>query len=187
MAFTIGSIKPGVTIVLDNELYIVVSCELAKLARGSSFCRAKLKNMRNQSVLEKTLRDSDNIQDAFIEKRKIQFSYKDGHFFHFLDVETFEDLILNDEKLGDIKLFLKENLEVSGIFYNNELISLELPLAIELEVIETDPGFKGDTVKAGLKPAKLETGATIQVPLFINIGDKVKVDTQKKEYLGRAS
>ena len=182
----IGNIRPSMTIVFEGELYTVMECEHAKIARGSAFCRVKLKNMRTSQVLDRTLRDSDNVDEAFIEKRDLQYSYKDGDMYHFMDLQTFEDLILNKERIADELIWLKDNMELKGVFYNNELINLEVPLSLVLEVVETDPGFRGNTVKAGTKPAKLETGLVIQVPLFINIGDKIKVDTRKKEYLERA-
>jgi elongation factor P len=169
----------------NNELYTVLECEHAKLARGSAFCRVKLKNLKTSSVYELTLRDSDNIQEAFIEERKMQFLYREGDSFHFLDLETYEDLILNKERIEDKIIWLKDNLELTGLFYNNELINLKLPATIELKVIETEPGFKGDTVKMATKPAKLETGLIISVPIFINVEDIIKVDTRTKQYLGR--
>ncbi len=186
MPINIGSIKPGLTISLSGELFIVVRCEHAKLGRGSAFCRAKLRNLKTGIVLEKTLRDSDNVEEAFIERRKLQYTYKDGGFFHFMDMETFEDFILDRNKIEHIADLLKENTELNGIFYDNSLINLELPAVLELKVKHTEPGIKGDSVRAGLKPAVLDTGAQIQVPLFINPGDIVKIDTANKEYLGRA-
>ena len=182
----IGNIRPSMSILYEGDLYTVLECEHAKIARGAAFCRVKLKNMRTAQVLERTLRDSDNVDEAFIEKRPLQYSYKDGEMYHFMDLETFEDLILDKERITDELIWLKDNMELKGVFYNNELINLDIPLSLVLEVVETDPGFRGNTVKAGTKPAKLETGLVIQVPLFINIGDRVKVDTRKKEYLERA-
>lgn len=181
----IKDLKPGMTISLNNELYLVLSCEHSKIARGSAFLRTKLKNLNTSAVLEKTLRDSDNIEEAFIEKRKIQFLYKEAQFFHFMDLETYEDLIISEEKIKEEANWLKENLELTGIFFQSKLISLELPSSLELKVTETEPGFRGDTVKSGTKPAKLETGVTIQVPLFIRPGDIIKVNPQTGEYISR--
>jgi len=181
----IGNIRPSNTIIYNKELYEVLNCEHAKIARGSAFCRVRLKNLRSGRTLDCTLRDSDNIDVAFIEKRKLQYSYHDGNFYHFIDMQTYNDLQLNKEKIEDELIWLKDNLELNGLFYNNELVSLELPSSLELKVTETAPGYRGDTVKAGTKPATLETGAVIQVPLFINPGDTIKVDTKSKEYLGR--
>ena len=185
MPINIGSIRPGLTITLGNDLFVVVKCEHAKLGRGSAFCRTKLKNLKTGIVLEKTLRDSDNIEEAFIERRQLQYSYRQGDFFHFMDMESFEDFVLDKEKIKDIADLLKENISLTGIFYENNLINLELPSTLELKVEHTEPGIKGDSVRAGLKPAILETGAQVQVPLFINPGDIIKIDTLNKEYLGR--
>jgi elongation factor P len=172
-------------IVYENEPYTVLECEHAKLGRGSAFCRTKLKNLKTSQLLDCTLRDSDNIEEACVEIRKLQHLYHQGNVYHFLDLETYEDFILDKSHIEDKLIWLKDNLELSGIFYNNEFINLELPSSLTLRVIETNPGYKGDTVKSGTKPAKLETGLSIQVPLFINTGDMVKVDTRTKEYLGR--
>ena len=185
MGISIGELKPSITIIYNKELYTIIDCEHAKVARGSAFCRVKLKNLKTSQILDCTLRDSDNVERAFIEKRKLQYLYNQGEHYHFLDLETYEDLILDRPRIEDKTSWLKDNLELIGLFYENKLIDLELPLALELKVIETTPGFRGDTVKAGTKPAKLETGLTINVPLFINNGDIIKVDTRNKEYLGR--
>lgn len=185
MGISIADLRPGISILYNNGLYTILECEHAKLGRGSAFCRAKLKNLKTAQVIDCTLRESDKIEEAFIERRKLQYSYKKGNMFYFLDLESYEDLVLDKSKIEDKIVWLKDNLELSGLFYNNELIDLELPLSIELKVVETEPGFRGDTVKMGTKPAKLETGLIIQVPLFINNEDIIKVDTRTKEYLGR--
>ena len=186
MAFSIGNIRPGMALVIDNQLFLVVSNEHAKLGRGSAFCRTKLKNLKTGQTVERTLRDSDNITEAFLEERKLQFLYSQQGHYHFMDLETYEEYIVDKEKIEEKIELLTENIQLSGSFYNGELINLILPTAVELKVIETEPGFKGDTVKAGTKPAKLETGLVIQVPLFINNGDVIKVDTRTKNYLERA-
>ncbi|UCD15614.1 MAG: elongation factor P [Candidatus Omnitrophota bacterium] len=173
-------------IIYGSNLYTVVECEHAKLARGAAFCRVKLKNLKTAQVRECTLRDSDNIEEAFIEKRKLQYLYRSGHFYHFLDLETYEDLNLDDSHVGENKDWLKDNLELTGLFFEHKLIDLELPTSLELKVTETTPGFRGDTVKAGTKAATLETGIVIAVPLFITTGEKIKVDTRMRKYLGRA-
>ncbi len=182
----VSEIKPGMTLLLNNEIYQVVSCEHAKLARGSAFLRTKLKNLNNGKVIENTLRNSDNINPAYIEKKKLQFLYKEDPFYHFMDMETYEDFALNKDKIEGVSIWLKENLELEGLFYDNRLIALEMPSFLTMEVAQTEPGIRGDTVKQGTKPAKLETGVNIQVPLFIDSGDKIKVNPQTQEYLGRA-
>jgi len=170
----------------NDELYTILSCEHSKIARGSAFCRAKLKNLKTSQTLDCTLRDSDNIKKAFIEKRKLQYLYTQGDIYHLLDLETYEDLTLHVSNIVEKIMWLYDNVELNGIFYKNRLLDLELPGSMVLEVIETEPGFRGDTVKAGTKSAKLKTGLMVNVPLFINTGDKVKVDTKTKEYLSRA-
>ncbi len=186
MGMSIGEIRPSMAITYNKELYIVLNCEHAKVARGAAFCRVKLKNLKSSQIKECTLRDSDNINRAFIEKRKLQFLYHDFQRYHFLDQETYEDLILHQSHIEDKTIWLKDNLELIGLFYQNKLLDLELPISLSLKVVETEPGFRGNTVKSGTKPAKLETGVAIDVPLFINSGETVKVDTRTKEYLGRA-
>ena len=185
MGMPIGNLRPSTTIIYNNELYIVINCEHAKIARGSAFCRAKLKNLRTSQIAECTLRDSDNITQAFIDKRKLKFLYADGGLYHFLDMETYEDLTINESRIADKNIWLKDELELNGLFFENELVDLDLPLSLELKVIETEPGIKGDTAKMASKAAKLETGLKINVPLFVDKGDIIKVDTRTKEYLGR--
>lgn len=186
MTISIGTIKPGTAILYNNELYTVVSREHAKLARGSAFCRAKLKHFKTGQITDCTLRDSDKIDEAFIEKRRLQYLYSGGEIYHFLDMETYEDIVLDKPTIGNNVMWLKDNLELLGLFYNNELQNLEFPASLELKVVNTTPGVKGDTVKMATKEAKLETGLVIQTPLFINVGEIIKVDTRTKEYLGRA-
>lgn len=182
---SIGELKPSMTIAYNANIYTILNCEHAKLGRGPAFCRVKLKNIMNAQILDCTLRDSDNIQPILVEKRKLQYLYTSGTHYHFLDFETYEDLILDESRIKDKICWLKDNLELVGFFYENKLIELEVPLSLELKIVETDPGFRGNTVKAGTKSAKLETGLIINVPLFLNTEDTVKVDTQTKNYLGR--
>ena len=186
MGIPIGSLKPAMSITYNKELYAIVNCEHAKIARGSAFCRVKLRNLRTAQVLDCTLRDSDNVEQAFIDKRKLQYLYRAGEFYHFLDLQTYEDLVLSQEHIDEKKIWLKDDLELVGLFYEHELLGLELPNSIALKVVETSQGFRGNTVKMGTKPATLETGLVIDVPLFIKTDDIVKVDTRTKIYTGRA-
>ena len=183
---TIGNIKPGMAIVYNNELYTITECEHAKLGRGGAFCRVKMRNMKTTQALSSTLRESDDVKEALIEKKKLNYLYRENNIFHFMDMESYEDIVFEKAHIKDKAYWLKENCEIEGLFYENKLIDLEIPLNIELSVTETDPGYRGDTVKTGTKPAKLETGIVIQVPLFINVNDKIKVDTRNKTYLERA-
>lgn len=182
----IAEIKPGMTVTLNKELFQVINCQHAKLGRGGSFVRSKMKSLISGKILEKTLRNSDNVEPAFIEKRKLQFLYKEDSTYHFMNLESYEDLIMDKDKIPELTDWLKENMELEGIFFENRLISLEMASSIELKVVETEPGFKGDTVKQGTKPAKLETGAVVNVPIFINIGELIKVNPYTSEYLGRS-
>lgn len=185
MSVSIGDLRPGKNIVHDGQLYVIVNCEHAKLGRGAAFCRTRLKNVHTGQLIECTLRDSDKVEDAFIEKRKLQYLYSQDDILHFMDLETYEDMVIERDRISEIAPWLTDNLELTGLFYENRLINLELPPNLEVEITETEPGFKGDTVKTGTKPAKCLDGVVIQVPLFINPGDKIKIDPRTKNYLGR--
>ncbi|MCF7888366.1 MAG: elongation factor P [Candidatus Omnitrophica bacterium] len=186
MSISVSQLKPSLTIEYNQQPYIILESEHVKMARGSSFVRAKIKNLITSQVLNCTLRDSDKINAAFVERKKLMFSYKEGERYHFLDVDSYQDFILHQEALEDKVKCLKENLELAGLFYKNKLISLELPSSITLKVVKTDPGFRGNTVKSGTKPAKLETGLVVEVPLFIKSGDQIKIDGRNLKYLERA-
>lgn len=185
MALQINDLKSGVTIAIGNDVFVIVSIDHVKPGKGSAFARTKLKNLRLGTVIDRTFKSSEKIQDAFIEEKKLRYSYKTGHSYHFLNQETFEDLTLEEDHLGDSIKFLQDNLLVSAYFYNNELINISLPTFIKVTIKNTEPGFKGDTAKSSGKPATIETGTTIQVPLFVNVGDMIKVDTRTGEYMGR--
>lgn len=185
MGISIGELKPSMTIVYNDKLYTILGCEHAKLGRGAAFCRVKIKNLKNGQIRDCTLRDSDNVKIAFVEKKKLQYLYASSVHYHFLDLKTYEDLILDQFQINDKIDWLKDDLELTGLYYKHELVGLEIPLSLELKVVETMPGYRGNTVKAGTKAAKLETGLVINVPLFINNGDILKVDTRTREYLGR--
>jgi elongation factor P len=186
VSLEINQLKTGVTIDLDNQAFVVISVDHVKPGKGAAFARTKLKNLKLGTVIERTFRSDDKIQEAFIEARELQYSYNSGDVYHFLDQETFEDFSIEKEKLGDAVKFLKDNLVASVFFYNKEMVNISLPNAVNYKIIHTEPGFKGDTTKSSGKPATIETGAIIQVPLFVNIGDVIKIDTRTGEYLGRA-
>ncbi|MFY9402739.1 MAG: elongation factor P [Candidatus Omnitrophota bacterium] len=187
MALSINDIKSGVTILVDGGVFVVVDAQHVKPGKGTAFVRAKLKNMKNSSILDKTFRGDEKIEQAYVEERKLQYQYTSGHLFHFMDQDNFEEIAVSQEALGEKRIFLKDNLEVLGYFYKDDVLSINLPNFIEFEVTHTEPGIKGDTAKSGTKPAQVETGATIQVPLFINIGDRIKVDTRSAEYVERVN
>jgi elongation factor P len=185
VAFSINEIKSGLTILVDGDIYQVIEYQHVKPGKGGAFVRTKLRNLRSGNVQEKTFRGDEKIEEAFIEERKLQYLYESGGIYHFVDQENFEEITMAKEDLGDKIKFLKDNLEVNAYFYKDETLTINLPNFIEVKITHTEPGIKGDTAKSGTKPAKIETGATIQVPLFIDIGDKIKVDTRTGEYVER--
>ena len=178
--------KTGMTIVLDEELYLIEEFQHVKPGKGAAFVRTKLRSVKTGNVLNKTFDGGDKFQEAFIEKKTLQFQYRGGEEFHFMDTQTYDTLTFSASHLGSAANYLTENMEVRGEFYEGKLIGVELPSSVILKVVESDPGLRGDTSKASMKPAILETGFKIQVPLFIESGESVKVDTRTGEYLGRA-
>lgn len=181
-----GELKKGITIELEGELYQILDWQHIKMGRGSAQVRLKLRDIRGGHTIERTFQAGEKFPRARLDRRAVQFLYSDGDLYYFMDAESFEQIMLNREQLGDAINYLKEGMSLELLFHKDEPISVELPNSVELEVVETGPGFKGDTATAGNKPAKLETGITIQVPLFINNGDIVRVDTRTGEYLERA-
>lgn len=177
--------RPGVSIELDGSVWKVVEFLHVKPGKGSAFVRTKLKNAQSGSVMEKTFRAGETVPQANLEKRTMQHTYKEGDEFVFMDMETFEEARLTETQVGDRSKYLKEEMEVNILYWNTTVLDVELPTSVVLEVVETDPGLKGDTAAGGTKPAILETGAQIMVPLFIVIGEKIKVDTRSDSYLGR--
>ncbi len=177
--------RTGVTIELDGSVWRVVEFLHVKPGKGSAFVRTKLKNLQSGNVVERTFRAGETVPQANIEKRTMQYTYKDGENFVFMDMETYEEARLNPEQIGDRVLYLKEEMEVNVLFWEEQVLEVELPTSVFLEVTETDPGVKGDTATGGSKPATVETGAQVMVPLFISVGEKIKVDTRDGSYLGR--
>ena len=182
-----GELKKGVTIELEGALYQILDWQHIKVGRGSAQVRLKLRDIRRGHTIERTFQAGEKFPRARLDRHVVQFLYRDGDLHYFMDVESFEQTMLSREQLGDAISYLKEGMSLELLFYKDEPISVELPNSVELEVVETGPGFKGDTATAGNKPAKLETGITIQVPLFMNSGDIVRVDTRTGEYLERVS
>lgn len=184
---SINQVKPGIVIRLEGKLFVVIECDHVKPGKGAAFLRTKLRNLENGNVLSRTFRTSDKLEEVFIEEKTFQFLYAADNVLHLMDTETYEQQAIPKEAMGDVAEFLKENMEVSATYYEHRLISISLPINVDLVVEQTDPGLKGDTAKAGTKPAKLETGAMVQVPLFIQSGDKIKVDTRTGNYVERVS
>jgi elongation factor P len=182
-----GEMSKGVTIELDDKLYQVISYQHIKMGRGSAQVRLKMRDIRSGHTIERSFQASEKFKRARLDSRTMQYLYNDGDSYYFMDEESFEQIALSADQLGDALSYLKENMSLEVTSYKGELVGVELPITVELEVIETGPGFKGDTATAGNKPAKLETGITIQVPIFINNGDIIKVDTRIGQYLERVS
>lgn len=178
--------KTGVTIELDGDVFTVVDFQHVKPGKGAAFVRAKLKNVRNGGVVERTFNAGEKVSRARVERREMQYLYNDGESYNFMDNQSFDQISVTEGQLGDAIKYLKENTNVHMVTYQGEVIGVDLPNMVELEVIETDPGIKGDTASGGSKPAKLETGAVVQVPFFVEVGDVLQIDTRSGSYLKRA-
>lgn len=177
--------RPGVSIELDGGVWRVVEFLHVKPGKGAAFVRTKLKNVQSGNVVERTFRAGETVPQANIEKSTMQHTYKDGENFVFMDMETYEETALSAAQIGDRVKYLKEGMEANVLRWNEQVLEVELPNSVVLEVTETDPGVKGDTATGGTKPAILETGAQVMVPLFISVGEKIKIDTRSDSYLGR--
>ena len=172
-------------LVIDGQVYRVVEYHHVKPAKGSAFVRVKLRHLKNESVLERTFRTAEKLEDAQLEERRINYLYATGDAYHFMDHSTYEEIAIDKEILGDKVRFLQDNLEVAGIFYDDKIQRVELPTFITAQVTASQTGLKGDSSKAGTKLATIDTGANVQVPLFINEGDWVKIDTRTSGYVER--
>ena len=181
-----GDLKKGITIELDGELYQIIDWQHIKVGRGSAQVRLKLRDIRAGHTIERTFQAGEKFPRARLDRNTVQFLYNDGDLYYFMDSESFEQSTLIGKQVGDAINYLKEGMTLDILTYKDEPINLELPNSVELEVVETDPGFRGNTATASNKQAKLETGITIQVPLFVDKGDIVRVDTRTGAYLERA-
>jgi len=179
--------RTGLTIELDGQVYMVVEFMHVKPGKGAAFVRSKLKNLETGATIERTFRAGEKVPRAHLDKRKMQYLYTDGDSYYFMDEETFEQMALSTEQLGDAIKYLKENMVIDVLLHKNRTIGVDLPNFVELKVVETEPGVKGDTATGGTKGATLETGAKVQVPLFIEAGDIIRVDTRTGEYMERVS
>ena len=180
-----GDFKNGITLEIDGNVCQIVEFQHVKPGKGAAFVRTKLKNIVSGGVVEKSFRPTEKFDLAHIEKREYQYLYSDGDLYNFMDTETFEQIALSAENVGDSLKFVKENEMVKICSHNGNVFAIEPPLFVELEVTETEPGFAGNTAQGATKPATVETGAQVQVPLFVNQGDKLKIDTRTGEYLSR--
>ena len=181
-----GEFRNGVTLEIDGQVVQILEFQHVKPGKGAAFVRTKLKNVINGGVVERTFRPTEKFPPARIDRVDMQYLYADGDLYNFMNTETYDQIALNSDLVGDALEFVKENEMVKVCSYNGNVFSIEPPLFVELEITETEPGFKGDTATGASKPATVETGAQINVPLFVNIGDRVKIDTRTSEYLGRA-
>lgn len=182
---TAGEFRNGVTMEYEGNIYTIIEFQHVKPGKGAAFVRTKIKNLKTGAVIEKTFRPNEKMPKARIERKDMEFLYADGEIFHFMDVETYEQIGLLEDQLGDAMKFIKENNIVKILSHNGNVFGVEPPLFAELVVTHTEPGFKGDTSSGATKPATVETGATVYVPLFVEIDDKIKVDTRTGEYLSR--
>lgn len=183
---TAGDFRNGVTFEMDGQVMQIVEFQHVKPGKGAAFVRTKLKNVITGAVTERTFNPTDKFENAYVERREMQYLYNDGELYYFMDTETYEQLPLNADKLGDAFRFVKENMLVKVLSYKGNVFGLEPPLFVDLEVTETEPGVRGDTATNVTKPATLETGAEVRVPLFINVGEKIRIDTRTGEYLERS-
>ncbi len=178
--------RNGMVLKIDGQLFQITYFQHVKPGKGGAFVRTKLKNVLTGAVTDKTWNAGERIDEVRLERRSVQYSYSDGQLYHFMDLETYDDIPINSELIGDDQLkYLKEEMECHGLVHDEKVIMIELPQFVELEVVETEPGVRGDTAQGGTKAAKLETGAVIQVPLFVQQGDVLKVDRREDKYLTR--
>ena len=180
-----GDFRNGVTIEVDGNIFQIIEFQHVKPGKGAAFVRTKLKNIINGGVVEKTFRPTEKFPQARIDRKDMQYLYADGELFTFMDTETYDQISLNKDTVGDALKFVKENEVCKVCSHNGSVFAVEPPLFVELEITDTEPGFKGDTATGASKPATVETGALVYVPLFVNQGDKIKIDTRTGEYLSR--
>ena len=180
-----GEFRNGITVEIEGNVFQIVEFQHVKPGKGAAFVRTKLKNIINGSVVERSFRPTEKFPQARIDRNDMQYLYSDGELYHFMDVNTYEQIALNSDDIGDSLKFVKENEMVKVCSYNGNVFAVEPPLFVELEITDTEPGFKGDTATGASKPAVVETGATVYVPLFIEQGEKIKIDTRTGEYLSR--
>jgi elongation factor P len=183
--YSTAEFKKGLKIEMDDVPYMIVDFQHVKPGKGGAFVRTKLKSLLTGKVLDQTFRSGEKVKKPDLMERPMQYLYREGDSFCMMDNETYEQIMLTEEQLGEARLYLTENLDVQVLFYNQQPVGVDVPLFVELEVTQTEPGVKGDTAAGGTKPATLESGVTIQVPLFISEGDQVKVDTRTGTYIER--
>ena len=181
-----GDFRNGVTFEMDGGVYHIIEFQHVKPGKGAAFVRTKIRNVITGAVVEKTFSPTDKYPTAFVERKDMEYLYNDGSLYYFMDLETFENIPINADILPDSFKFVKENEQVKILSYKGNVFGVEPPFFVELVITHTEPGFKGDTAQGGTKPAELETGAVVKVPLFINEGEKIRIDTRTGEYRERA-
>ena len=182
---TARQFRSGIVVEIDKTLYAVVSAQHTKPGKGGAFVKAKLKNLQTSSIAERTFRPEDAFPQAYIEDKKMQFLFHDGSGYHFMDQITYEQVAIDGDTLGDGVKFIKDGMEITASFHKGTIVGVSLPSFVAMKITYTEPGIKGDTAKGGSKPATLESGAVVRVPLFINNGDVINIDTRSGEYAGR--
>jgi elongation factor P len=180
-----GDFRNGVTFEYDGNVLQVIEFQHVKPGKGAAFVRTRLRNVITGSIVERTFNPSDKVEKAVIDRADMQYLYNDGELYHFMNVETYDQIALNLDTIGDSLKFVKENVVVKIMSYKDNVFGIEPPTFVELEITETDPGFKGDTATGATKPAIVETGAMVKVPLFVNVGDVIRIDTRTNEYMER--
>ena len=180
-----GDFRNGLTVEIEGAVFQIIEFQHVKPGKGAAFVRTKLRNIINGGVVEKTFRPTEKFPQARIDRNDMQYLFADGDLFNFMNTETYDQVALNAETIGDALKFVKENEMVKVCSYNGNVFAVEPPLFVELEITDTEPGFKGDTATGATKPATVETGAVVNVPLFVELGDKIKIDTRTGEYLSR--
>ena len=183
--YSTSDFRKGLKIEIDGEPYVIVDFQHVKPGKGGAFVRTRLKSLLSGNVNEQTFRSGDRVDKPDLEEREMQFLYETGGEYHFMDTKTFEQLFLTAEQMGESKDFLKENLVIKALFHNKRPIGVEVPMFVDLKVVQSEPGMRGDTATGATKPATLESGAVIQVPLFVEEGDTLRVDTRTREYITR--
>jgi elongation factor P len=182
---TVGELRRGVGIELDGQIYSVLDYQHIKMGRGGAQVRLKLRDLRSGAIFDRTFSAQEKFARIRVDRRPVQYLYSDGDFYHFMDQQTYEQRSLTREVLGDAVNYLKDGMHLELAYYGEEPIGVELPLNVELRVVQTDPGFRGDTATGGTKPARTETGLVVQVPLFVNTGDVIRIDTRNGGYIER--
>ena len=178
--------RTGVTVEIDGNVWQVVDFQHVKPGKGAAFVRAKLKNLQTGAVVERTFNAGEKLPRARVERKEMQYLYASDGMYNFMDNETYEQVAMSEEQLGDARKFLKENMNIGVMYFQEAVIGVDLPVSVELKVVETDPGIRGDTATGGTKQAKLETGHVVRVPLFIEAGETLRIDTRTGDYLERA-